>query len=441
MSLDEYAERYGWEAGGAYLLNRMKDLEGALSKRAAQLEDGLPTTDDQNAADGAGAREMRDLLEDIPTARLDDWHAVHDAREELGGGDRKGKERKSYSGEVPKQEQPYPPYAAKGSHGCAAEHHSARSRVGGDNGVSLSPHEAIEARHGRAREAQNPSTQDVRGPERRGAAALSSPRNEPVDAEATRAGQGVDKEGLDAAERVSRGSGGHQDEITDLHPFGVAGGAGRAKNVTEDEDTAAASFGPAPSACEVDAGLVGYVEGESRENVEEQARSIGNGRRHVALAEELAGVNGSIATSSSSPIAFSSSATTAAVTAAAHCNDPITELSRFVKATAPSYFSDLLEGTVVSNNAIGATDGAAGTTNDMAGVAVDAAGATDDAVEVTNNVAGFTNDTAGAAISKSPAPLGAALVMLWVDRRFGDWLRVDALRAGSVLTSCGQALG
>ncbi|KAL1698452.1 hypothetical protein EV121DRAFT_274429 [Schizophyllum commune] len=419
MSLDEYAERCGWEAGGAYLLNQMKDLEGALSKRVGQLEDGLPTTDDQNAADGAGAREMRDLLEDVPTARSDNGHDVHDAREEPVGGE------------------------------------SARSRAEGDNDVALSPYEAIDPRHGRAHvrfapagdtdpsypasegASQEAKTKDVRGLERRPAAALSSPRDEAVDAEATRAGQGVDKECSDAAERVSRGSGELQDKSTDLHPFGVVGGAGRAKNVTEDEDTAAASFIPAPSACEVDAGLVGDVQGESRENVEEEARGIGNGRRHVGLAEELgdverygqedgvpaqndrevrmelaAGVNGSIVgatSSSSSPFASSSSpfsSSTAAVTAAAHCNDPITELSSPVKTTAPSYPYDSPES---SNNAIGAAGDAAGpqATDGTTGVAKEAGGTTDDAVEVTNNVAGFTDDTAGATISESPALLGS----------------------------------
>ncbi|KAL1671966.1 hypothetical protein EV122DRAFT_256152 [Schizophyllum commune] len=395
MSLDEYAERCRWEAGGAYLLNQMKDLEVALSKRVAQLEDGLPTTDDRNAADGAGAREMRDLLEDVPTARSDDGHDVHDAREEPAGGD------------------------------------SARSRAEGDNDVSLSPYETVDPRHGRAHmrfapagdpdpsypasegPSQEAKTKDVRGLERRAAAALSSPRDEAVDAEATRAGQGVEKEGLDAEERVSRGSGGIQDKSSALHPFGVAQGAGRANNVTDDEHTAAASFIQVPSACEVDAGLVGDVEGESRENVEEEARSIGNGRRHVGLAaEELrdverhgqevgvlaqndreigmdsaAGVDGSIVgatSSSSSPFASSSST-------AAHCNDPITELLSSVKTTAP-YGS--LEG---SNDATGASD-AAGTADDTTGVTSEADGTTDNAVEVTSNVTGFTNDTAGAAI-------------------------------------------
>ncbi|KAL1731875.1 hypothetical protein EV714DRAFT_235761 [Schizophyllum commune] len=393
MFLDEYAERCGWETGGAYLLNQMKDLEGALSKRVAQLDDGLPTTNDEDAADGAGAREMRDLLEDVPTARLDGGHAVHDAREEPVGGER------------------------------------AHSRAEEDHDVSLSPYEAIDPRHGRTRvrfapavdpdpsdtasedtsqEAKNCSTQDVRGLERRAASALSSPPAEAVNAEATRAGQGVEKEGLDAAERVSRGSGGLQDQRT-----GVARGAGRAKNVTEDEDTAAASFGPVPSACEVDAGLVGDVEGESRENVEAEARSIGNGRHHVGLAEELggverheqevgvlpqnnreigmnlaAGVDGSIVgATSSSPFASSSSSSSSA----AHCNDSITEHLSSVKSTAP--YGSLED----SNDATWASD-AAGTTDDTTGVTNEADGTTDDAVDVTSNVTGFTNDTAGAAI-------------------------------------------
>ena len=38
---------------------------------------------------------------------------------------KEGRKESGYSGEVPKQEQPYPPHAAKGSRNCAAEHYAA----------------------------------------------------------------------------------------------------------------------------------------------------------------------------------------------------------------------------------------------------------------------------------------------------------------------------